>query len=403
MKRKWKKKRIITIVIIAVLIIIILLVTLGFLYLRKSETNLNVNEDDQATKLSLIDNLDIEVYSEITNISLIKNIENGKIISEKETIDTSLLGSKEIKIIYLNENNEEKEYKFKINIIDSEKPIINYNNTLTTTVGTNIDLLKGVSAKDNYTQDIEVAVSGNYDFNKVGEYTIYYIATDSSNNETKEEAKLIVKGKTNESNEDQPNNSSISNEFTTSKGFKGYTTNGITYIDGILIANKTYSLPQSYGPGLTTETQAAINSMAAAAATDGINVYCQSGFRSFETQQRLYNNYSNRDGAAAADIYSARPGHSEHQSGLACDLCSKNNSACINSDFDNSEEAKWLSNNAYKFGLILRYPKGKTNETGYKFESWHYRYVGVDLATKLYNNGNWITLEDYFGITSEYK
>lgn len=143
--------------------------------------------------------------------------------------------------------------------------------------------------------------------------------------------------------------------------------------------------------------------MAAAAATDGINIYCQSGFRSFETQQRLYNNYSKRDGAQAADIYSARPGHSEHQSGLACDLCSKDNSACINSDFDDSNEAKWLSNNAYKFGLILRYPEGKTNETGYKFESWHYRYVGTELATKLYNNGNWITLEDYFGITSEYK
>ncbi len=70
--------------------------------------------------------------------------------------------------------------------------------------------------------------------------------------------------------------------------------------------------------------------------------------------------------------------------------------------FEYTAEGKWLNDNAYKYGFILRYPKGKTSETGYIFESWHYRYVGVDLATKLYNGGNWISLEDYFGITSQY-
>ena len=75
----------------------------------------------------------------------------------------------------------------------------------------------------------------------------------------------------------------------------------------------------------------------------------------------------------------------------------------INSNFDNTAQAKWLSENAYKYGFILRFPKGKENETGYIYESWHFRYVGVELATKLYNNGNWITLEEYLGITSEYS
>ena len=74
----------------------------------------------------------------------------------------------------------------------------------------------------------------------------------------------------------------------------------------------------------------------------------------------------------------------------------------VDDSFENTAAGKWLFNNAYKYGFCLRYPKGKTNETGYMYESWHYRYVGVDLATKLYNNGNWITLENYFGITSEY-
>ena len=77
--------------------------------------------------------------------------------------------------------------------------------------------------------------------------------------------------------------------------------------------------------------------------------------------------------------------------------------ACITSAFDNTDQAKWINDNCYKYGLIIRYPKGKTNETGYMYESWHLRYVGVDLATKLYNKGNWITLEDYYGITSKYN
>ena len=138
--------------------------------------------------------------------------------------------------------------------------------------------------------------------------------------------------------------------------------------------------------------------MSSAALLDGINIWCQSGFRSYDTQKKLYDNYVERDGKISADTYSARPGHSEHQSGLACDI-----NDVINSSFNNSPEAKWAAKNAYKYGLILRYPKDKSDETGYKYESWHFRYVGVELATKLYNNGDWITLEDYFGITSEYE
>ena len=162
MKRKLRKKSIITIVIIAVLII--LLVALIVFSSIKNK----VNEDNQETKIILIDNLDIEVYSDITNLSLIKKIDNGEIISEKEQIDTNSLGKKEIKIAYLNENNEEKEYTFTINIVDTKNPTITYEKELTTTIGNEINLLKGVSAKDNYTKDIKVTISGDYDFNNQG-------------------------------------------------------------------------------------------------------------------------------------------------------------------------------------------------------------------------------------------
>ena len=128
----------------------------------------------------------------------------------------------------------------------------------------------------------------------------------------------------------------------------------------------------------------------------GLNIWIQSGYRPESVQEKLYNNYVARDGKVAADTYSSRPGHSEHQTGLCFDLNS------ITDAFANTQEGKWVNENAYRYGFIIRFPKGKENETGYKYESWHLRYVGTDLSYKLYNNGNWISLEDYFGVTSEY-
>lgn len=198
--------------------------------------------------------------------------------------------------------------------------------------------------------------------------------------------------------------------FTTAKGFKGETKNGVTYIDGLLVVNKTYALPSSFVPqnpevpvtsewsttSLDKETMAAWRNLQKEAASKGLNIYIASGYRSYNTQNGLYNRYVAQDGKAKADTYSARAGHSEHQSGLCFDLNS------IDDSFQYTDEGKWVNENAYRYGFIIRYPEGKENETGYQYESWHLRYVGVDLAAKLYNNGNWITLEDYFGITSTY-
>lgn len=184
--------------------------------------------------------------------------------------------------------------------------------------------------------------------------------------------------------------------------------NGVTYIDGILIVNKTYSLPENYIPAnaigynrcnecLTQETKQAFNEMKSDANAIGLNLYISSGYRSYTYQEGLYNRYVNKDGKQAADTYSARPGHSEHQTGLAFDLNT------IDDSFANTDEGKWVKDNCYKYGLILRYPKGKEEKTGYQYESWHLRYVGKELAQKLYNNGDWITLEEYFEITSIYE
>lgn len=171
--------------------------------------------------------------------------------------------------------------------------------------------------------------------------------------------------------------------------------NGITYIDGILIANKTYKLPKSYNPGTNIKAYKAFKKMQSDACKDVINLYIASGFRSYLYQKQLYNSYKARDGKKKADTYSARAGHSEHQTGLAFDI---NNPS---SSFDNTKEAKWLSENCTKYGFIIRYEKSKENITGYKNESWHIRYLGKGLAKKVTESGK--CLEEYLNITSQYK
>jgi D-alanyl-D-alanine carboxypeptidase len=96
----------------------------------------------------------------------------------------------------------------------------------------------------------------------------------------------------------------------------------------------------------------------------------------------------------------ARPGTSEHQTGLTMDITAKSVGLELVESFENTAEGKWLASNAHNYGFILRYPKGKTNITGYAFEPWHYRYVGVDIATDIFNRG--ITLEEYMGDVREF-
>ena len=172
-------------------------------------------------------------------------------------------------------------------------------------------------------------------------------------------------------------------------------TAGLTYVNGVLIVNKKYSVPEDYGPGdLTPECSAAFNELVQAAAAEGIEIFMISGFRSYELQTSLYNRYVARDGQAAADRYSARPGHSEHQTGLAFDLNS------VEQYFGETAEGKWLAAHCWEYGFIIRYPQGKEGITGFMYEPWHVRYLGTEIAEKVYNSG--LTLEEYLGITSVY-
>ena len=167
----------------------------------------------------------------------------------------------------------------------------------------------------------------------------------------------------------------------------------------LIICNKYHKLKDNYVPDLVSlsgygggqmEKVAAehFKEMSNAAKKEGIKIYNVSGYRSFNTQKSLYNNYVNRDGKAKADTYSARPGTSEHQTGLASDINS------VSSSFENTSAFKWLKVNAYKYGFILRYPKGKEFITGYMYEPWHFRYVGEEVAQVIYEKD--ITYEEYY-------
>ncbi|MGG7058631.1 M15 family metallopeptidase [Clostridium nigeriense] len=169
-----------------------------------------------------------------------------------------------------------------------------------------------------------------------------------------------------------------------------------TYINGILIANKEYGLPDDFAPGESAEAREAFEEMKTDAAKEGIYLNAFSTYRSYWSQYTLYNNYVSNYGQDSADTFSAKPGFSEHQTGLAFDIGGVDRSLWAEEDFKYTDEAKWLKENCTKYGFILRYPEGKEWITGYMYESWHFRYIGVENSKNFENSD--LTLEEYLGL-----
>ena len=194
------------------------------------------------------------------------------------------------------------------------------------------------------------------------------------------------------------------------KNFYEDTEKANTTLDTTLLVNKHYLLDKDYIPddlvnvsqnyawgevGSQKVREVAYNAfldMWNDANEEGYYLMINSSYRSYEDQEIVYNNYKNSSGERFADSIAARPGSSEHQTGLALDIFSKTNTN--KNTFSQTDEAKWLKENAHNFGFILRYPEDKVDITGYSFESWHYRYVGKDIATYIYEND--ITYEEYY-------
>ncbi len=173
-----------------------------------------------------------------------------------------------------------------------------------------------------------------------------------------------------------------------------------------ILVNKYIYLPEDYTPNnltnikeeftnstrqLVYEAKEAFEKMATAAKDQNYTIRAISAYRSYDYQKGLYDNYVKKDGIEKADTYSARPGYSEHQTGLVVDI---DNAKTDYNNFETTEEFKWMQENAHNYGFILRYPKDKENITGYEYESWHYRYVGKEIATFIINNN--LTFDEYY-------
>lgn len=170
-----------------------------------------------------------------------------------------------------------------------------------------------------------------------------------------------------------------------------------------VVVNKKHRLPSDYVPNLVaidggrmrSEAASAITRLFSDALNQGIGLKIVSDYRSYDEQAAVYNGYVARDGQAQADTYSARPGFSEHQTGLAADIGSTSGGCSLQICFGNTNEGKWLAAHAAEYGYIIRYPAGKEATTGYQYEPWHLRYVG-SIAQSVANSGK--TLDEYFGV-----
>jgi D-alanyl-D-alanine carboxypeptidase len=187
----------------------------------------------------------------------------------------------------------------------------------------------------------------------------------------------------------------------------------------LILLNKTHPVGDDYYPDDMVEVERivsgvgtkethqlrqaaadALNAMFDAAAEDGLELRMRTGFRSYDYQKKLFSDYASRNGEEKANTFSARPGQSEHQSGLACDLAGKSSGFALTYDFGDTKEGQWVAEHAHEYGFIIRYIDGTRSSagpiTGYVFEPWHVRYVGVEHASAIHEQG--VTLEEYLGM-----
>lgn len=181
----------------------------------------------------------------------------------------------------------------------------------------------------------------------------------------------------------------------------------------LILVNKTHGVEKTYEPDDLCSVQAyaedrnpeyqmlrataadAFDRLSQAAENENYIIRLTTGYRSYAYQQQLHDMYIARNGGTWTEQYSAEPGFSEHQTGLAADVSCKSLKYKLDPEFGDTAEGKWLADNAHLFGFIIRYPEGKEDITGYQYEPWHIRYVGVEAATQMYNNN--LTLEEYLG------
>lgn len=310
----------------------------------------------------------IEYGSDLTTKDLIKSYV-GEIVSCSD-LDTNVVGLQMLNVV-LSKGTMERTFEKEVIVEDTQSPIIELKEEKII-----IEYNKSYNPKENVNRvydlvdgELEYSISHNIKKDISGDYKVVVTAIDKHNNHQEASFIVTVKEKPKPVVNTKPMN--------------------VTYIQGILLVNKKYGLPSSFG-GTNPTALNALKKLQNAANQAGYQMPLLSGYRSYSYQEGLYNSYVSKYGVALTDTFSARPGHSEHQTGLAFDVGN------ISNDFGETGAGIWLKENCAKYGFIIRYLKGKEHITGYKYEPWHIRYVGVEHATAIMHQG--ITLEEYLGV-----
>lgn len=364
------KKRLILAIIIT--IIIIFITTIILLFINRKDNNRNVESKYNEKAITIMKEKDL--YDKINNKKYHKTIE---LLLEDNLLEEKYLDSY-YEIEYTNINNFSKSIN---TFLDK-----NYNpeeiNYIFSDLKDNLDILLNME----YIDILKFKDISNFDIKKLDRYLKYL-----NNNDY--DLKTAV---------------TYVNIGLDLKGYSKYSeyTEEEVEKDLTILVNKYHKLPDNYEPSdlvslsynenykLRKEAAEAFEKLTSAGLIDNVVFYPFSPYRSFKTQEVLYNRYKDRDGVDKADTYSARPGFSEHQLGLAVDVRSN-----TLSDNLTSNDYNWMLNNAHKYGFIVRYPKGKQKITQFIEEPWHLRYLGIELATKVHDSN--LTFDEYYDIYIE--
>lgn len=378
------KKKTIIIILIS-LIIIILIASLLYLYTSKDKLKLkSIGYNNIETKEILKLN-----QNEINKILKYNYNENIIYIIKSDNYNSKNL---DLYLKYINKNKD-------INYLKIFN-LINHKDTDLNKIDEYIELLKkydninGIISYINNYKDYEINLDNTilsfisekyFIIDNLYRYLNYY-----ENNKNLSYKEIITRIN---SNLDYPFYE-YSSQADLSKGM--YTlVNKYYYLESNYIPEELETVSYEYAINNTKLNKVALENfikMADVAKKENLTLKITTAYRDYNFQSILYNNYVNSDGKELADTYSARPGYSEHQLGYSFDLTNSNYSDF--DEFEYTDEYTWLQNNAHKYGFILRYPKEKEYITGYQFESWHYRYVGIDIAKYIYENN--ITYEEYY-------
>ena len=351
-----------------IIIFIILLLTIGGIGF--SVYHIHQKEVYESMKIELKEIDTVEYGSDVRAMDLVDHA-IGEII-RYPTLSTMETGKQRL-VYVLEKEHIQKEIEVYIDVVDTQYPIIELKSDhITIEYGENYDPSENI-------EKVYDVIDGETDHYEIihqientvpGDYEVKVCVQDCNQNETQKTFIVTVKKQ-------------VIAEPKYSSGIVP------TYIKGILLVNKQYGLPADFG-GVNEEASHALSLLQKAASESGWSLPLVSGYRSYSYQQELYSGYVARHGKEAADRFSAQAGHSEHQTGLAFDV------GRIDYNLGSTPEGIWLQNHCADFGFIIRYPSGKEDITGYRYEPWHIRYVGTEHAKAIMSQG--LTLEEYLGV-----